>query len=59
MSVSDLQLVEWKGQLFAIGGEDGEALKDTIERFDPHAQQWRVIGVKLPLPRSEFSAIVF
>ncbi len=38
-----VQLVEWKGQLFAIGGHDDptpSGLKDTVERFDDNTQQW-------------------
>ncbi len=57
-----VQLVEWKGQLFAIGGHDSpilSGLKDTVERFDDNTQQWEVIEEKLPQPMTQFAAIVF
>jgi hypothetical protein len=36
-----------KGQLYAVGGNDGAASLDSCERYDPHLDKWSLMASML------------
>lgn len=45
------------GPLYAVGGHDGWSFLQTVERWDPHTQEWSYIA-PMPWPRSTVSVAV-
>ncbi len=40
----DLGIEYIGGPLYAIGGHDGRAILDTVERFDPKTSEWTYVA---------------
>ena len=52
-------LVEFRGTLYAFGGDDRSREKDdTIEKFDENQGKWLVTPLRLSRPRGNFVAVV-
>ncbi len=50
-------LLAWDGQIYLIGGWDGQQVRSEVFIFDPDANQWSA-GPVLPSPRQRAGAVV-
>ncbi len=51
-------LVAMSGQLYALGGDDGDDEGTSVERYDPSRNEWNLLEEKLIQPRRYASAVV-
>lgn len=51
-----LALVNYGGEIFAIGGESTEGITNSVEKYDPNLDQWTNQSTK-PIPVTDISAV--
>lgn len=52
-------LLLFPGQLYAVGGYDGQERLNTVEVFEPVSKKWRVVAPMLCKRRFEVHSTIF